>query len=474
MNVLTRGVKNSLRSPLRSGAIVLMFAISIALIMSMLVARSSVIAKIDEVKATAGTSITIRPAGVMGNMGGGEPLTADQLAKITSTEHVSSTTMTLTDQLSSDDTTLESSLELGSFGRRFQQQSSANSSESTSTESQSTAMAGPMGGGTPGITITGTTDVNSVSTNGGSLTLTSGETIDGTGDAKSVLVGKSLADKNSLVVGDTFTAYDQTFTVAGIYETGNTFQDSGVIMPLKTLQNITDQTDVVSTVIANVDSSDNVAATVSALETSLGDAADITSEVQRAESSVTSLQGIASLALAGVIAASIAGAAIILLAMTMIVRERRREIGVMKAIGGTDGKVVGQFTIEGLTLTVFGALVGIALGILVSGPMTTSLVSSSQSSTATTQTRGGMGGPSGSPGSSSTENTSNATPQDLPGAFRGGFQQIQNNATQVTASLTPEIIGIALGLTVLISLIGTAIPAWFTARIRPAEVLRTE
>ena len=62
MNVITRGVKNSLRSPIRSGAIVLMFAISIALVLSMLVARSSVLSKIDEVKSNAGTSITIRPA----------------------------------------------------------------------------------------------------------------------------------------------------------------------------------------------------------------------------------------------------------------------------------------------------------------------------------------------------------------------------------------------------------------------------
>lgn len=73
MNVITRGVKNSLRSPIRSGAIILMFAISIALVLSMLVARSSVMSKIDEVKATAGTSITIRPAGTMGDMGGGDP-----------------------------------------------------------------------------------------------------------------------------------------------------------------------------------------------------------------------------------------------------------------------------------------------------------------------------------------------------------------------------------------------------------------
>lgn len=460
MNVLTRGVKNTLRSPLRSGAIILMFAISIALIMSMLVARSSVLSKINEVKATAGTNITIRPAGTMGDMGGGNPLTAGQLTSIQNTAHVSSTTMTLTDRLSSDETNLASSITFGSFGRRFQ--NTENTSDSTNATRTTP---------TPGITVTGTNNVNSVSSDGGSLNITSGQTIDGSSSNNEALLGKDLAVKNNLSAGSTFTAYGQTITVKGIYDTGNTFENSGIIMPLKTVQTLSNQADVVSTVIATVDSSDNVSSTVDSLKSSLGSAADITSEVQRAESSVQSLQGIASLALAGVIAAAIAGAAIILLAMTMIVRERRREIGVMKAIGGTDGKVVGQFITEGLTLTVFGALIGMVLGILVSGPMTTSLVSSSQNSSSTS-TRQEFSG--GARSSISNGPSSEVAPGGSGGFIQGGFNRLRTNATQVTASLTPQIIGIALGVTILIALVGTAIPAWFTARVRPAEVLRTE
>lgn len=458
MNVLTRGVKNTLRSPLRSGAIVLMFAISIALILSMLVARSSVISKINEVKSTAGTAITIRPAGVMGSMGGGDPLTAEQLATIAATSNIASTTLTLTDQVSSDDTTLEASLELGSFGRRFEEQSSSSSNSSTTnSDSEDTTAAGTntMPTMAPRITATGTNDINSVSTNGSDLAITSGEAIDASGSENTALVGTELAEKNGLAVGDTFTVYETTFTVSGIFETGNAFQDGGIIVPLTTLQSVTGQADAVNTIIATVDSSDNVSSTVAALESALGDDADITSEIERAESSVASLESIASLALTGVIAASIAGAAIVLLAMIMVVRERRREIGVMKAIGGTDAKVVGQFIFEGLTLTVFGAIIGMALGILVSGPMTTSLVSN-QSSSSQTATRGS--GEAGGPG----------------GMMRGGFAQLQTNVTQVTSSITPEILAISLGVTIFISLIGTAIPAWFTARVRPAEVLRTE
>lgn len=454
MNVATRGIKNALRSPLRSGAIVLMLAISIGLVLSMLVARSSVNAKIAEVKSTNGTSITISPAGVHGFEGGGDPLTGTQVTTIESVAHIASVSATLSDQMSSDDTSLTASLELGSFGERQQRFESSSSSSlpsisTTSSDESTTETRTPPAART---TVTGTTDPNTYSTDGSDLDITSGTTFDGSSSDLVAIVGATLATKNSLKVGSTFTAYDSTITVVGIFETGNTFQDSGLLMPLATVQNLTDQVGDVNSVIATVDSSDNVSKTVTALKKALGDAADITSEAEQAETTVASLKSIASLAMAGVIGASVAGAAIVLLAMVMIVRERRHEIGVIKAIGGSNRKVVLQFMTEALTLTVIGAIIGLTFGVLVSGPMTTSLVSSSSSSSSSmTKTAGGPGG-----------------------AFQGGMQQIGKNFTSVTSSVTPTVFITAVGMTFLIAIIGSAIPAWFIAKIRPAEVLRTE
>ncbi|NTW61345.1 ABC transporter permease [Candidatus Saccharibacteria bacterium] len=451
MNVVTRGIKNALRSPLRSGAIILMLAISIGLILSMLVARSSVEAKINEVKSSAGTNITITPAGVSGFAGGGDPLTGDQVATITSTAHIASVTSTLSDQLGTSDTSLISSLELGSFGQRMMRFEDSNSSSTGSTNStESSSHPAP----TPRTSVTGTTNPNAVSTDGSSLNITSGETIDGKSIDLVALVGSDLATKNSLTVGSTFTAYGKTITVKGIFTTGNKFQDSGLIMPLASLQTLTDQTGNVTTVVAKIDSSDNVDATVTALKSSLGDKADIVSAAKQAEENVSSLSSISSLALAGVIGSTVAGAAIILLAMIMIVRERRREIGVIKAIGGTNQKVISQFITEAMTLTLFGAIIGLALGVVVSGPMTTSLVSSQTSST--------------------TQNA-NVVRQGGPGEFmRGNFNRLSTNLSQITSSLTPQTFSAAVGITFLIAIIGSAIPAWFIARIRPAEVLRSE
>jgi putative ABC transport system permease protein len=355
--------------------------------------------------------------------------------------------------MGTSDTNLTPSLTLGSFGAR-QQRFESTSSSSTTTEPTATSdTASTRPTPTPRISVTGTTNPDSYATNGGSLTITSGTAFSGTSSDLVALVGSSLATKNSLTTGSTFTAYGKTVTVGGIFTTGNTFQDSGIIMPIAAVQTLTGQAGDASSVIAKVDSSENVDSTIASIKSTLGSSTvDITSEAQQAASSVSSLSAISGLALAGVIGATVAGAVIVLLAMVMIVRERRREIGVIKAIGGTTRKVVGQFVTEALTLTVIGAIIGLSLGVIASGPMTNSLVSSQTASTSASAQQGGGAGP----------------------AFRRGISQLNTNLTKVQGSLTPQVFVASIGITLLIAIIGSAVPAWFISRIRPAEVLRTE
>jgi len=459
MNVLTRGMRNALRSPLRSGAITIMLAISIGLILAMMVARASVNAKVAEVKSSVATQVSISPAGVSGGFGGGDPLTAAQIQKIKDAAHVESVVTTLTDQLAEDDTTLKPSFELGSIGKRLSGGSgsgpmvmfhSADGKESATPPS-------------PRTVVTGTSSPSSVIA---SDKITSGEMIDGSTSDYVALVGKTLADKNNLKVGDIFTAYGKKVTVKGIYKSDNTFENNGVIMPIAAVQNMTGQTGQATSATVTVDSSDNVSSTVAALKSALGDKADITSQEEQAKESLAPLESIAGLALAGVIGASVAGAVIILLSMIMIVRERRREIGVIKAIGGTNAKVIVQFVTEALTLTIIGGVLGLAIGILASGPLTKSLVANSNDSpTGTSQGPGGDTVHIGGEGPSVSK---------APGVLRGLGNQLGTNVNDVTSTLTPQILAQSIGVILLIAIVGSAFPAWVIARVRPAEVLRTE
>jgi putative ABC transport system permease protein len=453
VNVLTRGMRNALRSPIRSGAITIMLAISIGLILAMMVAQASVNAKVAEVKASVATQVSISPAGVNGGFGGGDPLTADQIKKIKDTAHIKSITATLTDQLASTDTNLTPSFELGSIGKRMAGGSgmgphimfrSADGKEGEAPK--------------PRTVVTGTNNPSSVIT---SSKLTSGSMIDGSTSDYVALVGKTLAEKNNLKVGSTFTAHGKTVTVKGIYKSDNTFENNGIIMPIAAVQAMTGQAGEATSVTATVDSSDNVTSAVTALKSALGDKADITSQEDQAKDSLAPLESIAGLAFAGVIGASVAGAVIILLSMIMIVRERRREIGVIKAIGGTNIKVITQFVTEALTLTVIGGILGLGIGILASGPLTKSLVTNSDSDSSSFSA-----GPSKSEGGG---------PVMTKGpALRELGNQLGTNVKDVTSTLTPQIVAQSIGVILLIAIIGSAFPAWAIARVRPAEVLRTE
>lgn len=429
-----------------------MMAISIGLILSMLVARASVNAKIDEIKASVATGVTINPAGISGGMGGGDPLTADQISKVKSTDHVTGVTSTLVDQLGEDDTSLTPSLELGEAGKRMQRFEGA-----SDTMIKNGGNAPVIRMMTPRTSVTGTDMPASTVTED---KITSGEMIDGTSKDRVAMIGKSVAEKNSLKVGDTFTAYDKTFTVKAIFDAENTFANSGIIVPIQTLQTVTDQAGAVTSATATVDSSDNVTSTVATLKTALGDKADITSQEEQAETSLQPLKSIASLATSGVIGAAIAGTAIMLLAMIMTVRERRREIGVIKAIGGSNVKVITQFIAEGLTLAIVGSIIGLGIGVLTSVPITESLVADSQSQK--------------SSGPSRISSGPSAGPARVMGGPSAIGQQIGTNATKVTSTLTPQVFFSSVGIILAVAIIGSAVPAWLIARIRPAEVLRTE
>jgi putative ABC transport system permease protein len=457
MNVFSRGVRNAFRNGIRASAIIGMLGLSIGLSLAMLLANQAIGQKIASVQKTVGNTITVAPAGIRGFQGGGDPLSASDITKIKQVSHVTSVDQTLSDRLSSDNSNLESAIEAGSFGTR--QLRIDRGSDSGSSDAPTTNMVVPEGGSfKPPVTVTGSTNplASVPSTSGGSATLSSGETFDGTKDKAVALIGKDLAAKNNLKVGSTFTAYSTTFTVAGIYDAGNTFSNNQVIMPLPTVQRLSDQSGAVTSATVHIDSAVNLESTTTALKSKLGSSADVTNDADAAKTTLTSLENIKNVSMFSLIGASGTAAIILLLTMVMIVRERRREIGVLKAIGASNIRVMLQFTVESLTLTVLAAFIGIVIGSLAATPVTKMLANNSSTDSNNSQT---MEGPAGG-----------------PGGFRS---RIENNSVSqgvknLKANVNGSILLYGLGGALLIAAIGSTAAAGLISKVRPAEVMRAE
>jgi putative ABC transport system permease protein len=453
MNVVTRGVRNAFRNQIRTFSIVVILGLSIGLSLAMLVAHQAVGQKIADIKGSVGNTVSISPAGVRGFEGGGNPLTDSQLSKVKTLAHVTSVSESLQDRLASTNSNLQSAVDAGALGKRFAQNSGVAFSGG-----QSGAFGGSAGGPaqtfTPPVTLVGTTsptNLTAVGPGGGTFSLKSGSVFNSNATDNVALVGTSLATKNNLKVDSTFTAYGTAVKVVGIFDAGNTFSNNQVIMPLVSVQNLSGQAGDITSATLNVDSITNVNGVTSAAEKALGSAADVTNAAATAQQTVAPLQNIQTISLYSLIGAVVAGAVIILLTMIMIVRERRREIGVLKAIGASNAKVMFQFMTEAVTFTILGAVIGIGLGIAAGNPITRLLVNNSSSTTAAAP--GGFGG----------------------GLARRGFGGgLRGSLSSIHASVGWSIILYGLSAAIIIAIVGSAIASFFIAKVRPAEVMRAE
>lgn len=456
MNAVTRGVRNAFRNSIRTFSIIFILALSIGLSLTMLVARQAVDQKIADVKSNVGTTITVSPAGAKGFEGGGEPLTGAQISQLSSLAHVSSVTSTLVDHLETDSTTnLQSAIDAGTLGKR-------NSGGAMFFAEGKNANGGIF---TPPITITGINSLTGVDVFGSKLNLTSGKAFDATSSSNEAMIGQELATKNNLKVGSTFQAHGQTLTVVGIFDTGTKFQNAGVVVPLKTLQTLAGEPDNITNASVQADSINNVSSVVTSIKNKLGsDKADVTSQQDQAAEALAPLENIKSISMVSLIGAAIAGSVIILLTMVMIVRERVREVGVLKAIGGSNVKVMSQFVSEALTFTIIASVVGLIIGVLGAAPITDALVSSNTSS---------PGGPQMHIEGGGTKPVVNLGGPRLFGGPLGQNEAFKN-INNVTAAVHWDIVLYAFAGAILIALVGSMAAAFLIAKIRPAVVLRSE
>ncbi|OGO50973.1 MAG: hypothetical protein A2148_03040 [Chloroflexi bacterium RBG_16_68_14] len=446
MRTIIRGLRNVYRSPLRTGLLVAVLAVSVGLALIMITVNQAFAKRLDDIKSQAGTSITVRPAGSFGGgfFGGGPDEGGNPNGnQPTPTPGNATQVATPTALTAADITKVESIPNVAGIARHITVRYSGTDLVSAPMQ----GMPSEEGGFQRPILITGTDDPTSLTTFGTQdSTITAGSVFTSDqADQDVALVGETLATANNLAVDSSFEMNGATFQVLGIYTTGTQFGDNALFIPLTTAQNLFQRQGEIDDAVVYADSVDNVNAVADDIRQTLGtDTVDVTTELSIFQSISAPLSDAKSSSQVGMIVALAASAAVILFSIGLVARQRIREIGILKAIGASGWHVTGQFGVETVVVSVTAALIGALATFPLAQSAANGLVSNPS-----TPTFGGGGG-------------------------AGRFAQASGLLGDVGVAVSPEIFLYALAIAIGLALLASIVPAWYVGRVKPAEVLRHE
>ncbi|MDQ7879947.1 ABC transporter permease [Microbacterium sp. QXD-8] len=273
----------------------------------------------------------------------------------------------------------------------------------------------------------------------------------------------TYATTADLAVGDTVDVGGQDFEIIGLVTSTSDEADtaSNVYIPLDVAQELSGAGDVISTVYVQAESSDAISAVQTALQEELPDAtvssqSDLASTVSGSLSSASSL--ITSLGTwLSLIVLAVALVLAVLFTISGVSR-RTREFGTLKAIGWSNGRVVGQVAGESVVQGLIGGVVGLVIGF--AGILAINVIAPTISTAPSTQTFGPGGDGAQMPGGG-------------PGTFGNAVMQQTGADVVLQAPVTLWVVVAAVGIAVLGGLVAGAFGGWRAARLSPAEALRS-
>ena len=177
---------------------------------------------------------------------------------------------------------------------------------------------------------------------------------------QNVVIGNGLEEQFSLSVGDSIRIRGREFAVKGILAETGTSDDIAIFMPLTVVQEIYDTGENVSYIAVRVDDITRVDEYTLRIEEAANVAVISDRQLLNSVLAITGAVGntLQLIAIVAVVAACFGVAN----TMTMAVHERKREIGILKAIGAKNRAIFDIFLLESIVYGVFGGLLGLAVG----------------------------------------------------------------------------------------------------------------
>jgi putative ABC transport system permease protein len=395
MSLVKRSTLNLVRSPARTLIVVAMLAISLGLGLSMFEVHSITSTQLGAISGKIGTDIFVSPAGFAGPFNGNVTLDLADAAKIKNLPHVMSVQSSLKVAYSGN-----TAINIASPTYPDTGPVKVSPVQDLSLMGLEPAVANPilrLRGGDATMTIVEGTYFNSENT-----------------DPDVMVVGQALAQVNNFQVGSTVDVIGTPVQVIGIYSTGQT--DNMMIMPIATVQRLYNIPGVngVTVVADKVSNVDTVVRQIETLFTDKPDVFTATSEYNRINPNIIAASNAS---LTGMVVTFIVAAAVILLAVFLVMRQRVREIGILKAVGASNWRIELRFGIETLMVCLLSSVIAIFLAFIFVNKITNAVAD---------------------------------------------------------ARISPMAFLVAVGAAVALALLASVIPIWFITRVRPAEVLRNE
>lgn len=399
-------------------------------------------------------------------------LTISDIENYADSDYVSSYYYTLDTSLSSDD------IEAIDMSEKFEPKDNGNAPNSEIPR-------GDIGGNGDDMTSQGDYKITAYSDPSyienfinGTSKITSGSMITKDDEENHVVISEELATQNDSEVGDEITFYlpsdssiTYTFEITGIFETtdDSASDDFMNINALNAQNQIYTTVTAINNILEDDDSSNSLNATIylknqddleayteEVKDKGLSDYYTLSNNTDEITSTLTPIKNISNFSMTFLIIILIVGAIILAVINILNIRDRKYEIGVLRAIGMSKTKLILSLLTELFIVTVIAFIIGIIGGKLLSQPVTNKMLENEINSqqVQTENTRENFGG-------------------------RGFERPNERRATQnyedsLTVTLDAKTIIILFSFGLILVIVSGSASAIFITKYNPNQILRNQ